>query len=157
MRTWRHNSTPAHTSPCDIGNLLKMQNYKKNLTPAIAAHAPLPLLHFVLEAAAPIRFKIHHGSSRFNTVHHVESCRIEVNLHRQNTKGSSLAVAPFCDPHRIQTCNLLIRSQMLYSVELADPKIHSEIYFLFALQSYNDFSYRARLLLKKKISILTTN
>ena len=24
-----------------------------------------------------------------------------------------------CDSHRIQTCNLLIRSQMLYSVELA--------------------------------------
>ena len=24
----------------------------------------------------------------------------------------------FCDPYRIQTCNLLIRSQMLYSVEL---------------------------------------
>ena len=26
----------------------------------------------------------------------------------------------FCDPCRIQTCNLLIRSQMLYSVELTD-------------------------------------
>ncbi len=26
----------------------------------------------------------------------------------------------FCDSHRIQTCNLLIRSQMLYSVELAN-------------------------------------
>ncbi len=25
-----------------------------------------------------------------------------------------------CDPDRIQTCNLLIRSQMLYSVELRD-------------------------------------
>ena len=24
----------------------------------------------------------------------------------------------FCDPYRIQTCNLLIRSKMLYSVEL---------------------------------------
>ena len=24
----------------------------------------------------------------------------------------------FCDPNRIQTCNLLIRSQMLYSVKL---------------------------------------
>ena len=24
----------------------------------------------------------------------------------------------FCDSYRIQTCNLLIRSQMLYSVEL---------------------------------------
>ena len=27
----------------------------------------------------------------------------------------------FCDPDRIQTCNLLIRSQMLYSVKLRDP------------------------------------
>ena len=26
----------------------------------------------------------------------------------------------FSDSHRIQTCNLLIRSQMLYSVELAN-------------------------------------
>ena len=25
---------------------------------------------------------------------------------------------PYCDSYRIQTCNLLIRSQMLYSVEL---------------------------------------
>ena len=28
-------------------------------------------------------------------------------------------ISSCCDPHRIQTCNLLIRSQMLYSVELA--------------------------------------
>ena len=28
----------------------------------------------------------------------------------------------FCDSHRIQTCNLLIRSQMLYSVELANHR-----------------------------------
>ena len=27
----------------------------------------------------------------------------------------------FCDSCRIQTCNLLIRSQMLYSVELTSP------------------------------------
>ena len=32
----------------------------------------------------------------------------------------------FCDPDRIQTCNLLIRSQMLYSVE---PRgLHQKIY-----------------------------
>ena len=30
-----------------------------------------------------------------------------------------------CDPHRIQTCNLLIRSQMLYSVELGDQSFYS--------------------------------
>ena len=35
-------------------------------------------------------------------------------------KKSNLPVALFCDSHRIQTCNLLIRSQMLYSVELAN-------------------------------------
>ena len=29
------------------------------------------------------------------------------------------------DPHRIQTCNLLIRSQMLYSVELGDQSFYS--------------------------------
>ena len=29
----------------------------------------------------------------------------------------------FCDPYRIQTCNLLIRSQMLYSVELRSQMI----------------------------------
>ncbi len=33
-------------------------------------------------------------------------------------KGTRLS--SFCDPDRIQTCNLLIRSQMLYSVELRD-------------------------------------
>ena len=30
-----------------------------------------------------------------------------------------------CDSHRIQTCNLLIRSQMLYSVELASQMSHT--------------------------------
>ena len=33
-------------------------------------------------------------------------------------KKLGLAVKLFCDSYRIQTCNLLIRSQMLYSVEL---------------------------------------
>ena len=40
----------------------------------------------------------------------------------------------FCDPGRIQTCNLLIRSQMLYSVELRDPP------FLFFV---NETAFRA--------------
>ena len=35
-----------------------------------------------------------------------------------------------CDPYRIQTCNLLIRSQTLYSVELRDH------FSVFALQRY---------------------
>ena len=33
-------------------------------------------------------------------------------------KSHRFPVTFFSDPHRIQTCNLLIRSQMLYSVEL---------------------------------------
>ena len=33
-------------------------------------------------------------------------------------KGNTQTSIPFCDSDRIQTCNLLIRSQVLYSVEL---------------------------------------
>ena len=36
----------------------------------------------------------------------------------KNHLQKCLPVAFFSDPDRIQTCNLLIRSQMLYSVEL---------------------------------------
>ena len=32
-----------------------------------------------------------------------------------------MKISSLCDRDRIQTCNLLIRSQMLYSVELRDP------------------------------------
>ena len=32
-------------------------------------------------------------------------------------------ISLFCDSHRIQTYNLLIRSQMLYSVELANQSV----------------------------------
>ena len=35
-----------------------------------------------------------------------------------------------CDPDRIQTCNLLIRSQMLYSVKLRDL-LRVQIYIIF--------------------------
>gem|GEM_PF-6517905 len=45
------------------------------------------------------------------------SCRDE------KLKLKSFRLEFFCDPGRIQTCNLLIRSQMLYSVELRDPLI----------------------------------
>ena len=38
------------------------------------------------------------------------------------------------DSHRIQTCNLLIRSQMLYSVELASQM---SFFFLWALTDSN--------------------
>ena len=34
-----------------------------------------------------------------------------------------MVLSPFRDSHRIQTYNLLIRSQMLYSVELASHSI----------------------------------
>ena len=37
------------------------------------------------------------------------------------------------DPYRIQTCNLLIRSQTLYSIELRDH------YFVLAVQRYCHF------------------
>ncbi len=42
---------------------------------------------------------------------------------RKTDRISSKKSAPkgaLCDPDRIQTCNLLIRSQMLYSVKLRD-------------------------------------
>ena len=34
-----------------------------------------------------------------------------------------------CDPNRIQTYNLLIRSQMLYSIELWDQFRSNDLYF----------------------------
>ena len=37
--------------------------------------------------------------------------------------NSSLQFIQLCDSGRIQTCNLLIRSQMLYSVELRSQKL----------------------------------
>ena len=47
----------------------------------------------------------------------------------QPTDFSTIA-SPLCDPYRIQTCNLLIRSQTLYSIELRDH------FFVLAVQSY---------------------
>ena len=41
----------------------------------------------------------------------------------------------FCDPCRIKTCNLLIRSQILYSIELRDH------YCLIALAKLQHFSH----------------
>ena len=54
-------------------------------------------------------------------------------------KGNQIDSLDFCDSYRIQTCNLLIRSQMLYSVELANQRLLS----LLRLQSYNHFLNRA--------------
>ena len=39
---------------------------------------------------------------------------------KQDKKKRKATAFLFGDPDRIQTCNLLIRSQMLYSVELRD-------------------------------------
>ena len=43
-----------------------------------------------------------------------------MTFYRPYKQKGCLATAFRCDSHRIQTCNLLIRSQMLYSVELAN-------------------------------------
>ena len=61
------------------------------------------------------------------------------SIRSTNKKRTSLTFDPssFCDPYRIQTCNLLIRSQMLYSVELRgrfSDRLRSDIHlciFLF--------------------------
>ena len=49
-----------------------------------------------------------------------------------------MIVAISCDSHRIQTCNLLIRSQMLYSVELANHFCFAsaKIYIFFETVKY---------------------
>ena len=41
-------------------------------------------------------------------------------------KGRKREACDLGDSHRIQTCNLLIRSQMLYSVELASLVLFCE-------------------------------
>ena len=50
---------------------------------------------------------------------------------------------PFCDPDRIQTCNLLIRSQMLYSVELRDRLLSFDVCkgtaFFETCKTFDDF------------------
>ena len=48
----------------------------------------------------------------------------------------------FSDSHRLQTCNLLIRSQMLYSVELAN-------HFCFASAKLGNIFERTKYLHKK--------
>ena len=50
----------------------------------------------------------------------------------QPTDFSAIALSS-SDPYRIQTCNLLIRSQTLYSIELRDH------YFVLAVQRYCHF------------------
>ena len=50
---------------------------------------------------------------------------------------------PFCDSHRIQTYNLLIRSQMLYSVELASHALEI-VCFSFASAKVGVYSVIAK-------------
>ena len=47
-------------------------------------------------------------------------CGLTVVFKRDNITKKRSIECSFCDLDRIQTCNLLIRSQMLYSVELRD-------------------------------------
>ena len=54
--------------------------------------------------------------------------------------------AALCDPDRIQTCNLLIRSQMLYSVKLRDL-LRVQIYKFFLFPFGTKSLFRADYLL----------
>ena len=54
----------------------------------------------------------------------IREFRIEQTQKKELTcVNSSLQFIQLCDSGRIQTCNLLIRSQMLYSVELRSQKL----------------------------------
>ena len=51
-------------------------------------------------------------------------------VHAGRTQKSPEEKSPgLCDPNRIQTYNLLIRSQMLYSIELWDQFRSNDLYF----------------------------
>ncbi len=43
-------------------------------------------------------------------------------------KSGCITAAAFSDSYRIQTCNLLIRSQMLYSVELMSLNVNNRVW-----------------------------
>ena len=55
------------------------------------------------------------------------NCRLAISIIQKKEEltcvNSSLQFIQLCDSGRIQTCNLLIRSQMLYSVELRSQKL----------------------------------
>ena len=68
--------------------------------------------------------------------HQQAICRPEKDLHpleyvrAGRTQKSPEEKSPgLCDPNRIQTYNLLIRSQMLYSIELWDQFRSNDLYF----------------------------
>ena len=55
---------------------------------------------------------------------------------RPKTKGAiHILNNPFCDRDRIQTCNRLIRSQLLYSVELRGRFVSAKVQLSFIFAS----------------------
>ena len=52
-------------------------------------------------------------------------------------KGIKIDSLDFCDSYRIQTCNLLIRSQMLYSVELRSRFATAKLQIIFQIQTFS--------------------
>ncbi len=60
------------------------------------------------------------------TILYEPNCRLAISIIQKEELtcvNSSLQFIQLCDSGRIQTCNLLIRSQMLYSVELRSQKL----------------------------------
>ena len=62
-------------------------------------------------------------------------------------RGASSLKLLLCDSYRIQTCNLLIRSQMLYSVELRSRFATAKLQIIFQIQTFS-------LIFLKKILIM---
>ena len=52
-------------------------------------------------------------------------------------RGASSLKLLLCDSYRIQTCNLLIRSQMLYSVELRSRFATAKLQIIFQIQTFS--------------------
>ena len=61
------------------------------------------------------------GEKKRGSINDTSSFRDSYRIQTYNLLIRSQA---YCDSHRIQTYNLLIRSQMLYSVELASLQIY---------------------------------
>ncbi len=64
----------------------------------------------------------------------------------------NLPMVKLCDPYRIQTCNLLIRSQMLYSVELRGRiEAHGFIFLLPIREGLHLIIYKRTTLLQMRL------
>ena len=70
--------------------------------------------------------------------------------------NSSLQFIQLCDSGRIQTCNLLIRSQMLYSVELRSQKLLKRCFLKADAKLRNIFESTKFNLYFLKLSCFTT-